>query len=44
MCQIRSDHDCNLVRLTAMDKRNPLFTFLFHKQGTLLAANAASLR
>lgn len=44
MCQIRTDHDTDLIRLSAIDKRNPLFSLMFAKDGSLLTANSAALR
>ena len=44
MCQIKTDHDKFLTRLAAMDKRNPLYAFMFARDGTLLFTNDASLR
>ena len=44
MCQIRTDHDRNLLRLAAMDKRNPMFALLFGRDGKLLTANLAARR
>ena len=44
MCQIKTDHDKFLTRLAAMDKRNPLYAFMFARDGTLLFTNEATLR
>ena len=43
MCQIKAEHNSNEVRLAAMDKRNPLFAFMFGKDGNLMTANMAAL-
>ncbi len=44
MCQIRTDHDKALIRLSAMQKRTSLFALMFAEDGTLLNANQAALR
>jgi len=44
MCQIRTDHDKGLIRLSAMQKRTSLFALMFAEDGTLLTANQAVLR
>ncbi len=44
MCQIRTDHDKALIRLSAMQKRTSLFSLLFAEDGILLNANQAALR
>ena len=43
MCQIKTEHNVGLVRLEAMHKRTPVFTFMFGKDGNLLNANAAAM-
>ncbi len=44
MCQIRTDHDKALIRLSAMQKRTSMFALLFAEDGILLNANQAALR
>ncbi|DBA93554.1 TPA: putative 3',5'-cyclic phosphodiesterase pde-3 [Trebouxia sp. C0006] len=44
MCQIRTDHDTALIRLSAMQKRTSLFALMFAEDGILLNANQAALR
>ncbi|KAL0021983.1 hypothetical protein WJX77_002623 [Trebouxia sp. C0004] len=44
MCQISTDHDKGLIRLSAMQKRTSLFALMFAEDGTLLNANQAALR
>ena len=43
MCQIKTEHNVGLVRVEAMHKRTPVFTFMFGKDGNLLNSNPAAM-
>ena len=43
MCQIKTEHNVGLVRVEAMHKRTPVFTFMFGRDGNLLNSNPAAM-
>ena len=43
VCQIKTEHNVGLVRLEAMHKRTPVFTFMFGRGGNLLNSNTAAM-
>ena len=43
MCQIKTEHNVGLVRVEAMHKRTPVFTFMFGRDGNLLNSCAAAM-